>query len=296
MRETEQLMRGAQSSLTVEAFRLADRRIVGAIGDRAADQVDVRILADPEEWAMGRLSRDVLEPKGATFTRFGDEPDKLHSKAAVADHERAVITTSAWVDAMRDGWVDLSVFFGGDAARALESLTKATMTADKGAIQRAAVTAAAHGVLLNDVANDVYILRDQLVRMIDGASESVTIVTKRYADPAIDAAVTRARGRGLPVHVEQRSKPWHANMVIADGQAYVGTGHMSKRSMSGGGSSGRRSREIGVLVDDPATIARLRGIARPERRSVPTGALVAGGGGAALLAGGGTVWALQRDR
>lgn len=275
MRATEGLLRGATESMTLEAFRMSDTRIVEAVSDRLAAKVDVHVLADPEEWARDGISRARLEPEGAHFERFGNVPDKLHSKSAVVDHDRAVITTSAWVDAMRDGWVDLSVFFRGDAARALEHLTKVSGTGDKAAIRSAAVEAARHGVLLNDIANGVDVLHTQLLTMINGAERDLTVVTKRYEDPGMMAAIEAARDRGVKVTVEARSKPWHANVVIADDQAYVGTAHITKRSMVGGGSNGRRSREIGVLIDDAATLVQLREAVAPGA-ALPVAERVAG--------------------
>ena len=45
--------------------------------------------------------------------------------------------------------------------------------------------------------------------------------------------------------------------MIADDRAYIGSGHLTKRVLTGGGSNGRISRELGVIIDDPRLVDQL---------------------------------------
>lgn len=282
----------ATRTLDVDLFAGSHKATLDGLS-RGRDGIDTLFLADPE---VSTEIRSTLDSRGVTVVDNGVMPVKNHAKSVVADGERAVVTTAALAKKTPLRF-EVGAAFDGPAARAMSELTRATATADTPAIQAAAARAQQFGIVVNDPQHGVWHLTEEVRGMVDGARERLVIATKRLEEPGIMRSIEEAKRRGVDVTVARKvgagDMPLHANIVIADDAAYVGSGHLTKRVLTGGGSNGRISRELGVMIEQPALVAELteslrsQGFIGPKPGS-PVAAVerVAGArGGTKLIAG-----------
>ncbi|MCW2923152.1 MAG: hypothetical protein JWM98_556 [Thermoleophilia bacterium] len=280
---------GAQERLTGDLFTFSAGKVKSAVVNSAARGVDGTFLTDPEHVGVVTGEFGGHPVRIASYKEF---PYKNHGKSFVADRSRGLITTGAIVDATAKRG-ELTALFDGDAARALDDLIIATADDDVDAMRAAATKARGFGIVVNDPRSGVSHLSDEVFGMLDNAKSSLFIATKRYESPVLMEKVKAAEARGVKVTVTKPPK-FHGNVVIQDdAAAYFGTAHMTKRSLTGGGSNGRLSRELGVVVRDKDGIAQLRrGLEELDilRPGGAAGAVDAAAGGAA--AGGAADFAL----
>ena len=267
----------ANRTLTGEVFVLDDASVVGAINRQLDEHAVVNLLADTEHFARKggkRMALDQLSTAGAKYVPHGDDATKIHSKSLVANGDDAIVTTAAFTDDthFKD---DISVLFKGDAARAVEVLTQAAFTQDRATIKQAAKVAAQHGIYVNDPHFGVRLLRKAVNGLIDDATQRIVLQTKQFsdlasaerlvaalADPNIDVrviatTVSKKVQRVLDeagINVERR--PVHANVLISDDRAYVGSAYLQKRPMARSKAK-RQSREMGVVLDGKRAMAAL---------------------------------------
>lgn len=274
--------KGARERLAGELFSLSDRKVARAIRRAGERGVRTTLLADPEWLVEGRFARKVLSAPNTSVIPYGEMPNKVHVKALVADGHHAVVTTAAPItETRRDRSLELAFEFKGEAAAALDELTKAAFTGNAERIRAAAQAAARHGLVLNDAPHGVRLLTSQVEDMIVSARKELVIASKLVTDRRILALLADARARGVTVRLETREVSprvrrfatdaglplhqskgqhhrLHANVILKDGtEAYVGTLFLDNRPL-GRASAGRKSRELGVVVRDPALIAQLR--------------------------------------
>jgi hypothetical protein len=247
---------GAQRDLTGEFFRLDDADARAALKRLGADGIRPTMVVDPEVKLapQGWLTREVH----ANVRSYGDLPLKSHTKAVVRDHNEAWMTTGAFSRPANDEgprW-DFVIRFRGDGARALEHLTRATFSRDPHLMHAAANEASRFGIVVNDPVAGVRTLTETVYDMVRRARERLVISTKIYDDPTFNKLVKQARKRGVDVRfTDLRAKGFHGNAVIADNAAYVGTAHISKRSLAG--TTRRKAREIGIVTTDTRVVDSL---------------------------------------
>lgn len=237
--------------------------------------VDALYLADPE---VRKRYLKRVRGTGGTVVKVGAEPAKNHAKSVVADASDAVVTTAAFAP-RTPGRYEVSVRFQGDAAAAMSEVTRSRASGDAERIVAAAADARRNGILLNDPQYGIWHLSDEVTNLVRSARQRLIVASKRVEEPGIIADIEAARQSGVPVAQSKYRKqlPLHANIVIADDRAYIGSGHLTKRVLTGGGSNGRISRELGVIIDDPALVDQLANslganrFVRLDRNGVPTG-------------------------
>lgn len=308
---TAEIARTAEHSITGDMFILyADNALHAALAE-AKPGLDITFLADPEKLGGASITSKMLGGIGAKVTPHGAMPNKVHAKSLVVDGADGMISSGAWFTdgGKRNNWLDLAVRVRGDAARAVEQLTLTSVAGDRAAFEGAAHAAAQQGIYINDPAQGVMELGPQVRHMIENASERLIIATKRTDSPEVDGMLQAARDRGVEVTRYDRGvtgKTLHGNVIVADNVAYIGSGMLNNRTLKGSGSSGRMSRELGVVIDGPAvddvvtaistkmdaaTAARIAPVASPTSHRT---AIIAGGVGVAATGGAYLGWrALQ---
>jgi phosphatidylserine/phosphatidylglycerophosphate/cardiolipin synthase-like enzyme len=274
------------------------------VADQATEQLDVDVFAGKSPWfdeIVGRnqasdalyladpeVKRSIsrrIKRTGARYVGVGAEPAKNHAKSVVADARTSIVSTAAFAP-MTPYRYEVSVGFTGDAAEAMSEVTRSRASHDAARIVAAADNARQYGILVNDPQFGVWHLTDEVNDLVRNARHRLIVASKRVEEPGIMADIAAAKRDGVPVgqyrrsalaFVEARRDQLHANIVIADDRAYIGSGHLTKRVLTGGGSNGRVSRELGVVIDDPALVDRLaqslssKGYVRLNEFGVPTG-------------------------
>jgi phosphatidylserine/phosphatidylglycerophosphate/cardiolipin synthase-like enzyme len=248
-----------------EVFVMSEVPVQDALRAATNRGVETRLLVCPEMDARYDLVK-TLDGIGAKAKPHGTLPNKVHSKALVADRKVGVVSTGPWLlgpGKYRKDWLDYSVTFEGDAAAALDNLTTSSLTRGKRKVAVAAGEAAQHGIYLNDPARGVDLLSRKLQDMVTHASKRIVISVKRFSDKTMQDLVQQARDRGVEVVVADRASGWskvlHGNMVMVDDtEAYIGSGMLNSRLIAGGGTSGRKARELGVVVRGKQPIADIK--------------------------------------
>ncbi|MCW2922810.1 MAG: hypothetical protein JWM98_214 [Thermoleophilia bacterium] len=254
LEEVGAVARSAKHTLSGELFLLDHKPTSQAIEASAAG--DKAFVVDPERLGMGQVDEGMLKRIGAVIHPHGQMPNKVHAKMLVADGDRGIISSGAFYTnkGKRDDWFDLAVTVNGETARRAEALTRTTVSGDTAAFQRAAKEAAAVGVYMNDPAQGVLELAPQMRNMIENARHRLIIAVKRTDSPEFQKLLQTARDNGVDVTVHQRmTKALHGNIIVADDHAYVGSAMLNRRGLEGSGSSGRKSRELGVVVKGQLT-------------------------------------------
>lgn len=277
--ELARVIDGARTRMAGELFMLNDVPVTTAMARSVRRHVSTHLLID-DEYSLLNAYASFGHSNPVRMSIHGPAPDKLHSKALVADGSEAWISTAAPSKRLRgDGALDVSATFEGPAASALERLTNATMAGDSAAVRDAALAASQHGIVVNDPLHGVRLLTERVTAMIDSATDSIYVGTKVLDDRTILERLAAARVRGVRVLVEtshMSEGKWidrarvlgldayrlphslgrmHANTVVVDGrEAYVGTAMLTKRGLARA-TAKRPSRELGFVTDQPAAIA-----------------------------------------
>ncbi|MCW2926677.1 MAG: hypothetical protein JWM86_645 [Thermoleophilia bacterium] len=257
LRRMSEIAESATERLDVDLFTGTHHKTLKRLA-QAGSTVDSLFLADPE---VSKRVRGVVADAGNRIVDVGAEPRKNHAKSIVADGDRALVTTAAVAAETRTKLrFDVGAAFSGDAADALADLTRTSATGDSAAIRAASDRARAFGIVNNDPAHGVWNLSDEVRGLVTGAEHRLIVATKRLEEPEIRQLIKDAKHRGVAVTVAKqvgKGVPLHANIVIADDAAYIGSGHLSRRVMTGGGANGRLSRELGVILEEPKVVGQL---------------------------------------
>ncbi|MCW2961174.1 MAG: hypothetical protein JWM90_1561 [Thermoleophilia bacterium] len=255
MTEITNMVAGAESTLSAEVFIMKEQAVQGSFQSTLQkDGFTAELLLDPENSTTG------LKGAGLTANTYGASPHKNHAKSLVTDYTNGLVTTAA-INDRTHGRKDLTAVFQGDAARALDELTRAGVADDTPRMAAAALDAASHGIVVNDPRSGSRYLTKAVYDMVDNSRETLHIATKRYESPELEAKVAAAKARGVKVYTGAAAS-LHGNVMVADmatsePSAYFGTAHFSKRSLTGGGSSGRISRELGIFTRDPQAVSQI---------------------------------------
>ncbi|MCW2925685.1 MAG: hypothetical protein JWM98_3089 [Thermoleophilia bacterium] len=238
---------GAERTLVGDMFHVSHEPSAQVFADLGERGVAQRYLVDPEETA------DVaawLDGSGAELTPYGKMPRKNHSKAYVADGERAFLTTGAFTDATAERH-EFVATFDGDGARAVQAVTDAQIGGNTRAMRAAAKHAASFGIVYNDARSGTTYLTDTLFDMVRNAKTRIAVSTKVMSDVRMQRLLDEAVARNVQVaFTDIRADGMHGNLVVADDSVYLGTAHMSSRSLGDMRYAYRQSREVGLVQHD----------------------------------------------
>lgn len=270
----------AHRSIAMIMFHLSERSMIDALLAARARGVDVRLILDAKNLRSKSSQKIVAELRdhGVVVTPSSPNFSITHAKAMVIDDERVVVMslnlTNIYtktrdygvVTTDKDVVAEFERVFAADVQNAA-ARTKVTppLTCSK---------------LLWSPVN----AEPKLVGLVDSAQHTIVTSTENLGDSAIEAALTRAAARHVSVRVltplcdlnpnplfnvplvkkldadgvdarlmpgpSSPARPYiHAKMMLVDGKkAYVGSVNFSENST-------HSARELGIVVDDPVTIA-----------------------------------------
>jgi len=239
----------ANRQLDVDLFSGSHTRTLKSLA-KSGKGLDSLFLADPE---VSSTVRATLADTGNVVVDVG--PNRLlknHAKSVVADGQHAYVTTAALAPRTPERF-EVGAVFSGDAGRAMSELTRASATHDPDAIRLAADKARGFGIIVNDAQYGIWNLSEEVRELVTGAERRLIVATKRLEEPGIRQLIDDARKRGVDVDIAPLYGDGmnnHANIVVADDAAYLGSGHLTKRVLTGGGSNGRIARELGLVIED----------------------------------------------
>ncbi len=277
----DDLARHATTSFHADVFRVGDDAVVDSIRSLGTRDVSLSILADTDT-ATGKLVKVLRRQAGNAWDELGADPLKQHGKSASRDGgiEAFVGTDIADEDAARR--IELGVTYGGEAAAATGAMHAASGAGLAAAIDAAAAT----GVVANDPRTGARFATEAVELRIDDHGGRLRIMTKAFDDKALAERIAASvRGAKLdePAELltheipkaqrrllkdagvvvrklneqdaEQAKTALHGTVIDTNRGAFLGSLYLKERVLHG--SSGRQSREVGVmLVDDAAAQAR----------------------------------------
>ena len=244
------VIRSAQRRLGLTIFRCNDADVLAAVANAVARgvEVDVLLTRRASGWKR-RLSRlqQTLTGMGTRVTRHGARATKHHAKYIVADEGPLLVasfnlTRKCFHDTCDFAVVTHDPAAVADAWRLFEAdLARQTLPA-----------AAAHRSRL--VVGPEW-AGDAVREMLAGARRGIRIIDHKFDDPRVRRLLAAKIREGVHVeHLGQRvidGQTAHGKITIVDGRvALVGSLALSAASL------GLR-RELGLLVREPAAVARL---------------------------------------
>ena len=260
------LLVGAQASLWMDMYLLTDEDALAALEGRARAGCDVRVTLEPAPYqaeGANQVAFDRLAAAGARVRWATPRYTYTHAKAFTVDHARLVVMTLNLTGAGLGGNRE---YVAVDDDPADVAAAEAVLAAD----QTGAEAAGAARVVTSPDAS-----RPALAGLIAGARSSLALETEELTDPAVVAALSAARARGVAVTVvwpgpaagapsaflglaaagiDVRAlggPAVHAKAVSADGRAaYVGSANLTPTSLD-------HDRELGLDLADPGLAAAL---------------------------------------
>jgi phosphatidylserine/phosphatidylglycerophosphate/cardiolipin synthase-like enzyme len=233
--------------------------------------VDVQVIVTSRVKGGKRKLRKLwrrLEKTGAALHAYTDPVVKYHAKYVVADDGPALITSLNFTrkcfadtcDALALTW-DPAVIHG----------LRELMRVDREG-------AAAPADLPERLIVGPERARRQFTALMDGARSSIEIVDSKLSDPGLIALINARRARGIEVSVYVDKllcgKKSHGKMMLIDGcRAVVGSVALTALSLD-------FRREVALVVEEPAAVAKIAGLFRSIRAA-------AGAASAPTIAAGG---------
>jgi phosphatidylserine/phosphatidylglycerophosphate/cardiolipin synthase-like enzyme len=255
----------ARHSIDLEIYIVTDEAILDALERAQRRGVNVRVILEEHPFGGGGGQSEIfarLEAAGIAV-RWGNPTFRFtHIKAMVVDGEVVVImnqnlTTSSFTGNREFGVVTTRP----DAVRTAAAIFEADWT--RGAEPDP-------GPLVVSPTN----ARAELLALVRGADRSLDVYAEVIRDPALLDALIDARKRGVEVRLlvspsadnatdrEKLAREGiairlmssiyvHAKLIVADdARAFVGSQNISATSLD-------QNRELGIIVDDPISLARL---------------------------------------
>jgi phosphatidylserine/phosphatidylglycerophosphate/cardiolipin synthase-like enzyme len=275
---------GARRRVWMEMYLLTDDRAVGALQTARAAGADVRVLLEPKPYGEETAN----QPAFATLARTGIDvrwflvPEGLvHAKVVLVDDAAWISTanlTSAGLDRNREM---MAVDDDPVDVQRVESMWEADAIGWSGAgmpgmIRSAKDTNEAREIRVIASPEDA---RARLTAVVDGATSTIELEVEEISDGDFMARLIAARARGVAVSVVvpaggDRSASTtaattrlggagvdvratggphlHAKALAADGRiAYLGSVNFTRASFDD-------NREVGLLLEDPPLVARIR--------------------------------------
>ena len=263
-------LRGAEYSIDIMAYLLSSDEIVAELLAARRRGVTVRVLLEEDPVGGGERNRIAAQKlaaadiavrwAGATF-RF------THAKMMLADSARATIMTlNLTPSSLRSNREFAVLVEDPTVVRSLAELFQSDW-------ERAPAPRPEPPLVVSPIN-----ARETLHELIRGARQSLEIYAPSLEDDAIAAAMAAAADRGVRVRLltnpPTERDPYgderallrrgggivgflsfpnvHAKVVVADGQrAFVGSQNFTATSLD-------QNREVGILIDDPEALRRLR--------------------------------------
>jgi phosphatidylserine/phosphatidylglycerophosphate/cardiolipin synthase-like enzyme len=264
-----QELEAAERTITLQVYLLSDNEIIEALERAAARGVEVRVLLEEHPFGGSGLNPKAFERLEAADVgvRWGNPVFTFsHVKTIVIDREVAIVmnlnlTVSAFTRNREFGVITTRPAEVAQAAAIFEADWERTEEPPDGPLVVSPTTS-----------------RDRLLDLIEGAERSIDVYAEVVRDQEILGAIVAAAERGVAVRLlmsqededDDRGRDEramlaeagidvrfasrlyvHAKIVLVDRvRAYLGSQNFTATSLD-------QNREIGVILDEPAGIARI---------------------------------------
>lgn len=255
----------ARASIAVEVYIITDEPILQALESAHRRGVEVRVILEQHPFGGDGRQREIfarLEQAGIAV-RWGNPVFRFtHIKAMVIDDAVALImnqnlTASSFSSNREFGVITTApaavrtaaAIFAADWSRGAEP--------DPDPLVVSPTNARASLLRLIEEAEtslDLYaeVLRDRELLDALGAAVERGVRVRLLVSPSADNAKDRAALAAAGIEVRVMTNLYvHAKLIVADGaRAYVGSQNLSATSLD-------LNRELGIILDDPVSLARL---------------------------------------
>lgn len=255
----------ARRSIALEIYLVTDEPVLQALEDAHRRGVDVRVILEQHPYGGAGRQPEIfarLEASGIAV-RWGNPVFRFtHIKAMVVDDAVAIIMNQNLTEASFRANREFGVITSEPAAvRTAAAIFEADWTrgAEPDPASLVVSPTNARASLLELVVSadrtlDLYaeVLRDPelLAALTDAVARGVRV--RLLVSPGPDNAEARAALAAAGVEVGLLSNLYiHAKLIVADGaRAYVGSQNLSATSLD-------LNRELGIILSDPVSLARL---------------------------------------
>lgn len=267
---------GAQKSLLIKQFTFTEPSLIDAVIDRKQADVDVRVMLNPKRSGGDRANDDTYEKflKAGVAVQWSSPKFYVtHEKSIVADEKAALVATFNLCAKSFTLTRDYGVIT--DDPRHVAQIVE-VFDADW---KHRDWAGSAHAGLLWSNSNSRY----RMAQFIDSAKWRLDVQHPKYVDAVILERLAAAADRGVKVHVlcggkhgisewdildtfaslrtlrrfgvkvhKQKNLRVHAKLILVDDeQALIGSMNIDRSAFD-------LRRELGILIDDRAAVARLR--------------------------------------
>jgi cardiolipin synthase len=255
----------ARESIDLEVYIISDDIILQALEEAQARGVAVRVILEEHPFGGGGGQPAIFQrlEEAGIAVRWGNPAFRFsHIKMLVIDDEVAIIlnqniTTSAFTSNREFGVITTEA----EAVRTAAAIFEADWARGPEPDPEPLVVSPSNA-------------RQKLLELVEGAETSLDVYAEVLRDPELLDALIAAEARGVQVRViispsnefqaERAALAAagveirllnalyvHAKMILADGErAYLGSQNLSATSLD-------LNRELGIIVDDPVSLARL---------------------------------------
>ncbi|HTM20935.1 MAG TPA: phospholipase D-like domain-containing protein [Kofleriaceae bacterium] len=254
----------AQDTLVVMMYQLSQESFIDAIVAAAGRGVSVRVVLDPDQ--NNSDAKAAFDAAGVQYKDASLSWENYHAKVVLADDDLGVVmsgnmnyfTTNSErnygvVLRDRDDLADIATIFDMD----WDGITTGYPTCTRLLISP---TNARQRILqhINSAQETLdfevmYISDDTVLQAVIDRHDAGVAVRVLLADPnwidGNDATAATLRAAGVSAKY-LKTYGVHAKLIVADGAAFIGSQNFSWTSLE-------RNREMGVLIDDAAGMARI---------------------------------------
>jgi cardiolipin synthase len=275
------LIDSAAASILFTIYDFSDPRIEDSLADAAARGVVVKVMVDPGERLALTDSKGIvadLVRAGITVRSTNPSYRITHAKFFIVDGSRAYVSGNnfTYADGKKNRAfavittdpkvvTDLTTIFWADWQR--KPLTLQQLSSDRLIISPlnagARIKALIDGAKTSVVVATQYLKSDMVNQALAAAAargvKVQAITDGTYADSRTAAADARTFIGGDTVRVSM-TPYYHVKMMIVDGtQLFVGSQNCSDPPLTDGNPL-LQQREVGIIVTDPAAIARAQAV------------------------------------
>jgi cardiolipin synthase A/B len=262
----------AEETIDLAVYLMTDPEIIAALEGAVARGVEVRVILEEQPFGGSGDNPEVfarLERAGARVRWSNPTFRFTHIKTFVIDDETAIVmnlnlTRSAFSRNREFGVITTRPAEVAQAAAIFEADWRRVGEPEPGPLVVSPTTS-----------------REELLGLLDGARETIDVYAEVVRDAEVMAALAAAEGRGVAVRLVMSAGPEgeddnaeerrelaeagvevrlarglyiHAKMVLVDGErAFVGSQNFTATSLD-------LNRELGIVLDDPANVARLAAV------------------------------------
>ncbi len=245
------MIRSAERELALSVFRCDDFAVLDELAAAARRNVRIRALLTHQAKNWGRRLDDlgaVLQSMGAEVRRYSGAHTKYHAKYLVADSLRALVGSLNFTRKCFEQTCDfLLITEHSVTVRGLAHLFEADLN---GSAKFERPLDIGETLILGPE-----LARSRLLEILGRAERSIRLIDHRVTDPAIVSTLRARQAEGVTVQILGRGqipgRLSHGKMLLVDG-VFASIGSLS---LSGPSLDFRR--ELAVVVQDPANVARL---------------------------------------